>query len=108
MSNLFVLDAIKKRDDNNLIDLTLFSEVTRINNKCDNFNKNEWDNESRYEKSVESRSRKNLTKTFSTECNGNRVRDSVLEAFDPLLESESEIKITKVEVQSGNNIKILY
>lgn len=94
-----MLDAIKKKDDNNLIDLTLFNEVIRVD--CDNYNNNgEWS--SKYKEKAETRSRRNLSKTFNQEGDGGRVRHSVLEAFDPLLESTyAKIALNEQEIESG-------
>ncbi len=93
-----MLDAIKKKNDSNLIDLTLFSEVTALNNNCDSLDDIEWSDV--VEQQSESRSRRNLTKTFTKESTGVRVRDSVLEAFDPLLESDLKSTFTETEISS--------
>lgn len=98
-----MLNAIKKKDDNNLIDLTLFNEVTRLDNNNDT---HDWNANTR-EKSNESKTRRNLSKSFNNDNDGGKVRHSVLEAFDPLLES-THAKLTLVEdIESGKFIVLL-
>lgn len=87
------MEVIKKKDNNNLIDLNRFSAVTSIQSEHDNDLNIPWCNEEYVAKLPERyRSKKNLTSTFN-ECDGGRVRDSVLEAFDPLLEAEANLEI---------------
>lgn len=101
-SNHFVLDAIKKKNDSNLIDLTLFSEVTSIRNKCDTDPTIQWDNEEQLAKLLEHCESPQRISSIFNESDGGRVRDSVLEAFDPLLETEAKLTASETENYSGN------
>lgn len=96
MSAISVLNAIKKKDDNNLIDLTLFNEIAILDN-CDNLNNNgDWN------ANCKDKARRNLNKSFNKENDGGRVRHSVLEAFDPLLEStNAKITVSEQNIESG-------
>lgn len=100
VSSLAVLNAIKKKDDNNLIDLTLFKESVE-SGYCDNNDSLEWNVTVHHENATELKDHKNLTKRFSNECEGRRVRHSVLEAFDPLLEINSGSSVIDKSVSQG-------
>lgn len=85
-----------------MIDLTLFSEVTDFRSKCDTDFDIQWSNEEKLANlSVHSESSKEFSPIVN-ESDGDRVRDSVLEAFDPLLETELKLADSKRDNYPGN------
>ena len=97
-----VLNAIKKKEDNNLIDLTLFKEAassTSITSDGDV----DWDLKAEQNKSIDVKIFNNEKRTNDREQECGRVRHSVLEAFDPLLKPNCCFQTNDLPSSAGMN-----